>query len=369
VKARHILLPATDQASLAASQKTIDSLKTLIETGAARFDSLAVKFSKDGSASKGGDLGVFGPGRMVKEFNEVCFYQAEVGKLYSVVTQFGVHLIEVTQKYGGAPGVRVAYISQGIVPSQETQDAVREQAIVLQEENKTLESLKKAAAGKGLTIETSPAIKENDYSIGQLAAGQGSRQMVLWAFGNDKNQPDVDKGDVSPEVYSFQNQGEFFINKYVVAGLKSIIPAGSPSWSDVKEEIEPQVINRKKAEMVKQQTQGKDLASIAAQYSVQVDTAQGISFASAFLPKAGNVEPKVVATAFKLDLNKTSEPILGNTGIFIVLPTNKTPGTASGNVAQIRQQTQTAARGAARNGIIAALRESADITDNRSRFF
>jgi hypothetical protein len=354
---------------LAAAQKTIDSLKTLIESGSARFDSLAVKFSKDGSASKGGDLGVFGPGRMVQEFNEVCFYKAEVGKLYSVVTQFGVHLIEVTQKYGGETGVRLAYVSQAIVPSQATQDAVREQAIQLQEENKTLESLNKAAAAKGLTVETSPAVKENDYSVGQLAPGQGSRQMVLWAFGNDRNAPDVDPGDVSPEVYSFQNQGEFFINKYVVAGLKSIIPAGTPSWKDVKEEIEPQVINRKKAEMVKQQTQGKDLASIAGQYSVKVDTAQAISFASAFLPNAGGVEPKVVATAFKVDLNKTSEPVLGNTGIFVVQPTNKTHGTPGGNVAQIRQQSQASARGAARNGIIQALRESADVKDNRARFF
>lgn len=369
VKARHILRRATDQTSLLAAQKTIDSLKTLIESGAARFDSLAVKFSEDGSASKGGDLGVFGPGAMVKEFNDVCFYQAEVGKVYSTITQFGVHLIEVTQRYGGDSGVRVAYISQEIVPSQTTQNAIREQALQLQEENRTLESLAKAAAAKGLTLETSPAIKANDYSVGQLAPGQGSREMVRWAFGNDQNSGDVDKGDVSPQVYSFQNQGEFYVNKYVVAGLKSIIPAGIPSWKDIKEELEPQVINRKKAEMVKQQTQGKDLNSIAGQYSVQVDTAQAISFASAFLPKVGNTEPKVVATAFKLDLNKTSEPVLGNTGIFVVMPTNKTPGTVTGNVAQIRQQSQVAARGAARNGLIQTLRESADVEDNRSRFF
>ncbi len=370
VKARHILRKATDQASLIAAQNTIDSLKTLIESGAGRFDSLAVKFSEDGSASKGGDLGTFKPGAMVKEFNEVCFYQAEVGKVYSVITQFGVHLIEVTQRMGaGETGVRVAYISQAIVPSQATQDAIREQALQLQEENKTLESLLKAASAKGLAIETSPALKANDYTVGALPAGQGSREMIRWAFGNDQNVGEVDKGEVSPQVYSFQNQGEFFVNKYVVAGLKSIIPAGTPSWKDVKEEIEPQVVNRKKAELVKQQTQGKDLASIAAQYSVQVDTAQAVSFASGFLPKVGNVEPKVVATAFKLEINKTSEPIVGSTGIFVVSPINKAPGVASGNIAQIRQQNQVVARGAARNGLIQTLRDKADVEDNRSKFF
>ncbi|MCF8245468.1 MAG: peptidylprolyl isomerase [Saprospiraceae bacterium] len=369
VKARHILRRASDQATLIAAQNTIDSLKALIESGAARFDSLAVRFSEDGSASKGGDLGVFQPGAMVKEFNEVCFYKAEVGKVYSVITQFGVHLIEVNQRYGGETGVRVAYISQDIVPSQATQDAVREQALQLQEDNKTLESLQKAVAAKGLTIEKSPALKANDFTVGPLSAGQGSREMVRWAFGNDQNVGDVDKGDVSPQVYSFQNQGEFYVNKYVVTGLKSIIPAGTPSWKDVKEEMEPQVINRKKAELVKQQTQGKDLASIAAQYSVQVDTATAISFASAFLPKAGGVEPKVVAAAFKVDLNKTSEPVVGSTGIFVVMPTNKTPGVASGNVAQIRQQNQAGARGGARNGLIQTLREKANVEDNRSKFF
>ncbi len=370
VKARHILRRATDQETLFAAQRTIDSLKTLIESGAGRFDSLAVNFSEDGSASKGGDLGVFGPGRMVKEFNEVCFYKAEIGKVYSVITEFGVHLIEVTQRYGaGETGVRVAYISQEIVPSQATQNAVREQALKLQEENKTLESLRKAATASGLTLETSPAIKANDYTVGALPAGQGSREMVRWAFGNDQNVGKVSKGEVSPQVYSFQNQGEFFVNKYVVAALKTVIPEGTPSWKDVKEEIEPQVVNRKKAELVKQQAQGKDLASIAAQYSVQVDTANAVSFASGFLPKVGNVEPKVVATAFKLDLNKTSEPIVGNTGIFVVSPINKTQGAATGNIAQIRQQNQVAARSMARNGLIQTLREKADVEDNRSRFF
>ncbi|MCU0347181.1 MAG: peptidylprolyl isomerase [Saprospiraceae bacterium] len=370
VKARHILRPATDQASLVAAQKTIDSLKTLIETGAGRFDSLAVKFSSDGSASKGGDLGVFTPGKMVKEFNDVCFYKAEVGKVYSVVTQFGVHLIEVTQRMGaGETGVSLAYISKDILPSQATQDAISEQASQLQEESKDLESLRKAAAAKGLTLETTPPLKSNDYAAGNLAAGQGSREMVRWAFGNDQNADDVDKGDVSPNVYSFQSPNQLYVSKYVVAGLKSIIPAGTPSWKDVKEEIEPMVINRKKAELVKQQTQGKDLAAIASTYSVQVDTATAVTFAGAFLPKAGNTEPKVVASAFKLDLNKTSEPIVGNTGIFIIMPTNKTPGAPSGNVAQVRQQSQMTARSMARNGLVPTLRENADIEDNRSRFF
>jgi peptidyl-prolyl cis-trans isomerase D len=304
VKARHILRSASDYNTLVTAQSMIDSLKNLIETGAASFDSLAIKFSEDtGSGAIGGDLGFFGLGKMVKPFNDVCFFKAEPGKLYSVVSQFGVHLIEVTDRkfIGSEPSVQVAYISQDIVPSQTTQDLVREQALQLEEESKSLEDLQKLAASKNLQIETSPALKANDYAVGSLGVGKGSREMVRWAFGTDINVEPAEVGDVSPQVYSFQNQGEFHVSKYVVAGLKSIRAAGIPSWEDVKDEMEQQVINRKKGEVVKQRIAGKtDLAAIANTFSVQVDTATSVSFASTFIQKVGAAEPKVVAN-FRTD--------------------------------------------------------------------
>lgn len=373
VKARHILRRATDNVSYLAAVNTIDSLKNLIETGAASFDSLAANFSEDPSnASQGGDLGFFSQGTMVKEFNDVCFFKAEPGKVYSVTTQFGVHLIQVTdRKFGDSePSVQVAYISQDIIPSQETQDMVREQALQLEEESKSLEDLRKLAAEKGFQVETSPALKANDYAVGSLGVGQGSREMIRWAFGSDINSEPAEIGNISPQVYSFQNQGEFYVSKYVVAGLKSIRPAGIPSWEDVKDEIEPQVINRKKGEVIKQRIAGKnDLGAIAGTFSVQVDTASNVSFASAFIQKAGASEPKVVATAFKIDLNQISEPIVGGSGVYVVKPTNKPAPAPAGNIAQVRQSSQQSVRTMARSRIMQALRGNAEIEDNRSRFF
>jgi peptidyl-prolyl cis-trans isomerase D len=373
VEARHILRTANDQATLLAAIQTIDSLKNLIETGAASFDSLAANFSQDPSnASKGGDLGFFEQGRMVKEFNDACFFNAEPGKLQSVITQFGVHLIEVTDRGYSASreeSVKVAYITQEIVPSQGTQDNIRELALQMQENNPTIEDLRKAAAEKGMDIETSPWLKKNDYASGSLSAGQGTREMIRWAFGVDPNVPKPDAGDISPQVYSFQGQGQFFINKFVVAALQSIRPAGMPSYKEVKDEIEPLVINRKKGEIIKQRLQGNtDLVAIASSFSTKVDTAMSISFASAFLPNAGN-EPNVVAQAFNVDLNQLSEPIVGNSGVFVILPTNK-PAPASGaNIAQVRQSSQQSTRGLIKTRLMPAMRKKADITDNRSRFF
>ncbi len=373
VKARHILIRAEDMNALVAAQKTIDSLKTLIETGAARFDSLAAHFSQDASnAQKGGDLGFFGPNMMVKPFNDLSFYTAEPGKVYSVVTQFGVHLVEVTdRKFSGSePSARVAYISQEIIPSQETQDMVRENALIFQEKCKTIEDLRKNASAEGKTVETSAPLKANDYSLGALGANQASREVVRWVFGVDINVKAPKVGDLSPQVYGFQNPGEFYVSNYVVAALKSIRPAGVPTVADVKDEIEPMVINRKKGEIISQRIQGKtDLSSIAQTFSTQIDTATNITFAAAFLPKTGASEPKVVATALKTDLNQVSAPIVGNNGVYVVMPTNKPQPAPVANLAQFQASSQSTARNAARSLLMQALRKGADITDYRSKFF
>jgi len=86
--ARHILV---------SSEKTCQDLKTQIESGA-DFAELARKHSQCPSGKQGGELGSFGPGMMVKEFDEVVF-KAEVGKVHGPVkTQFGYHLVEVTRR-------------------------------------------------------------------------------------------------------------------------------------------------------------------------------------------------------------------------------------------------------------------------------
>ena len=87
-RARHILVD---------SQEDCESLKTQID-GGADFAALAREHSRCPSGQEGGDLGEFGPGQMVREFDEVVF-SAEVGKVHGPVkTDFGYHLIEITSR-------------------------------------------------------------------------------------------------------------------------------------------------------------------------------------------------------------------------------------------------------------------------------
>ena len=86
--ARHILVETEEQC---------EDLKKQIEDGA-DFGELAKEHSKCPSGSGGGELGAFGPGQMVKEFDEVVF-SAEVNKVQGPVkTQYGYHLLEVTSR-------------------------------------------------------------------------------------------------------------------------------------------------------------------------------------------------------------------------------------------------------------------------------
>lgn len=86
--ARHILV-GTEAECL--------ELKQQIESGT-DFGELARRHSKCPSGRQGGELGTFGPGQMVREFDEVVF-SAPVGEVQGPVqTQFGYHLVEVTHR-------------------------------------------------------------------------------------------------------------------------------------------------------------------------------------------------------------------------------------------------------------------------------
>ncbi len=373
VSARHILRRATDLASLQSAQKTIDSLKNLVETGINTFEELAISFSEDASnAGNGGDLNTFGQGAMVKEFNDVCFFNSEIGNVYPVITQFGVHLIQVYDKKfeSNEPSVQLAYLARNIIPSQNTQDDIKEIALQLQEENQNIEELRTAASSKGYTVETSVLLKANDFAIGTLGSGQGARDMIKWAFGTSQNVEPSNVGDVSPQIYSFQNTGQYHVSKYAVAALQVIRPAGLPNYQDVKSEIELQVITRKKAQLIKDQLAGAtDLLGVANKYASKVDTATNVTFSSAFIQGAGAAEPDVVAEAFKVDLNQLSSPITGVNGVYVIKPTNKPAAAPTGNTAMARQSSQQMARVQVPGKLVPSLRKNASIEDNRSRFF
>lgn len=94
--AKHILM--SDEEEL---KKVLEE----INSGAKSFEDAAKEYSSCPSSAKGGDLGTFGPGQMVKEFDEVVF-SGEIGKVLGPVrTQFGYHLIKIEKRTEGEEAV------------------------------------------------------------------------------------------------------------------------------------------------------------------------------------------------------------------------------------------------------------------------
>ena len=365
VRSRHILIQGTDQASFARGFQLLDSLKNLIEAGTHRFDSLAVKYSQGPSNVKGGDLGFAGPNAMVGPFNDLIFYRAKKNELNVIATQFGLHLVEVTDyKYlTNEQGVKIATLRQNIIPSEETISAVNNKALEFVSNYRSVNDMVTAAqADPSIIIETSPPVKGNDYILGTLGSGQTSRDIIKWASETGS------VGEVSSQVYIYQNDVDFYDEKFVIAGLRAVQPAGMPSVDFVRGDIETQVRNYKKGKMLMEQMSGKDLSSIASSYAGTVETATDLSFSSSAIPGAGS-EPKVIASAFAVAENQASAPIIGSNGVYVVKPTRKSTVGSATNLIDVKKKTNTAMRSQVRGQIVEGLKNNAEITDNRSRVY
>lgn len=353
VKARHILMKGQ-------SPKFIDSIFTALKSGKASWDTINTKYSTDKvSAAKGGDLGYFASGMMVKEFNDLCFFKAEQGKLYKVETQFGTHIVQVTGKkfIKNEQGVKLASISEPIEAGEETVQSFRDRANGLIQKNKDIPTLKKDIEALGMTLETSQAVEKQDYLLGQLGGNNGTRAMIKWAF-------EASPGQISNEIYEIQNQNEKGV-KLAIAALKSVLAPGLPKPADVKEEVIEVVKNRKKAEVLKGKVgSNKDLAGLAGQYQTKIDTARQVTFASSYVPQLGQ-EPKVIGRIFALEQGGTTDAIAGNGGVYVATVMNKIPAVPIADLSQLKNQMNQQARGMVRGRLLTGLKNKADIKDNR----
>jgi peptidyl-prolyl cis-trans isomerase D len=363
VKARHILRSTQGNVSRPAARAQIDSIRALIASGKQRFDSLAIKKSEDpGSAAKGGDLGVFAQGRMVKAFNDACFNDSKEGGLYTVETEFGVHLIEVQQQFftDKNPKYKMALVSEPMVPSEETTNSAYDKVSKLLSENRTLENLKKSADKAGLTIASAPPVKANDFTFSTFGGGQTSRDIIKWAY-------EAKQGDVSADIHEYSDPATQAVKTYVIAGLGQVDPAGLMSVESAKKTLTSLVTNKKKGDIIAAKLAGSDLAKMASTVGIELDSINGVNYLAGAAELAG--EPKVIATFTGLKEGKVSKPIIGSTGVYVVQPTSKTPGVNLNNLPFMKQNLSMSARSAAQYFLWPAIQKSLKIKDNRSRFY
>ncbi|OCB71037.1 peptidyl-prolyl cis-trans isomerase D [Flavobacterium glycines] len=310
------------------------------------FMMLAFQYSDDSSAQQGGDLGYFGPGQMVKPFSDFVFNNG-IGKVGLVETQFGFHIIKVTDKQDG---VRLATVAQKLEPSEVTSDKVFTQATKF-EMDAAGNDFEKVAKSMKLTVTPAVSVKAMDENFGALG---NQRAIVRWAFEADTKVGSVKRFEVA-------NVG------HVIATVKNIDDSGFAPIDQVRPFIETKLKNVKKAEMLKAKMAGSSLEAIAKATGGKVEQAVNVTLDNPVLNGGVGQEPRVVGSAFALAANKVSAPIEGNTGVYVVKTTSIVKAPAVKDVAPYVAKVKAQSAGDV-NRVLPALKDIADIKDNRRQF-
>jgi peptidyl-prolyl cis-trans isomerase D len=356
VKARHILISTQNGMTAAVALAKADSLKNAIKAGS-DFSLLAIQFSEDpGSKTKGGDLGWFTEGMMVPEFNDACF-NGNIGDLVTVTTQFGAHLINITEKTKTSNKAEVIYLSKKVEPSTKTVDEFYAKANDFAVSAVDYDAFKKVADEKGIYIVSKEGLLPNDRQVNDLS---NSREMVQWAYNQDRKLKEVSK------VFDFDGS-------YVVASLTGIKDKGIPTFDQLKDVLKPLAIREKKGEMFSKQLTDamagvNNIDQLGVKMNLPADTNAAITFSSYAIPNHG-YEPKVIGRALGSSLNKLSKPIVGINGVFVLQVSSITPGVVPTDWKDAKSQVVQSLAGRVDSGVYTAILKKGNVDDKRYRFF
>jgi len=298
-KASHILIKSTgdDVKDLAEATRVYNEVISGMD-----FSTAAAKYSSDlGNAKNGGELGWFGKGRMVKEFEEACF-NGPMGVIQKPVkTNYGYHVIKVTGKT--SKKYIVEKIINSIKPSATTRDDIYNQAndfAYVAEKN----GFEKEAELSKYKIEETPAFNEESSYLPTIGV---NKSLLKFAFENGLNTlSQVFKGN----------------NGYVVAKVSEVINQGVRKFEDVQKQAQALLLKDKKYNKAKSITEeikkksGGNFAAVKSIYSKANFDTTGFFTLSGSIPKLG-LEYNFAAKAYDLPVGAVSAPIKGSRGYFL----------------------------------------------------
>ncbi|MCB7481523.1 peptidylprolyl isomerase [Christiangramia sediminis] len=357
VKASHILvtyqgsqLGAGVSRSKEEAQALADSIAGVVRNDNAKFAELASEFSADGSnKEQGGDLGYFSPGTMIPAFNNYVFDNS-TGDVGVVETPLGYHVISIDDQTEAARAVKVATIAREIQASEKTMNNLFNEVtkFEISAAEGDFEEVAKEGNYEVRTVKDVKALEENIPGAG------AQRRVIQWAFEDEASVGDVRRFDTN--------------NGYIVAQLTSKKDKGLMSVEEASSEVTPILRKKKKAELIKERIKGNSLQEIAGNQGVSVQTADAVNLSNPTLAGAGE-EPEVVGAVFSLEPGKVSSPIAGEKGVYVAELVSKFEAPAMDSYKGFAQQESAARRAQATMRVFDALKEKAEIEDNRARFY
>lgn len=329
VKAQHILIQPNQTMDDSAAHRMADSLLAVIQSGAASFDSLAAKFSVDKQNSdKGGDLGYFSYGTMVKEFNEFTFMN-KTGDMKVVKTQFGYHVVKINDQKDITTGTKMAIVVKSLYPSDVTETNIYTKATEFASKySKDGKAFDAGVKAMNLQKKQADQVKVQDYSIAGLGT---ARELARWMYNA--------KLDQVSEVIKLNAPN----SRYIIAKLNNVQAKGALKVNDaIKPEIESIVRAEKKADKIvekfKSQTSLEALAAATAQPILRADS---FTITTPFLSNIG-YEPKAVGYSFykQAKIGALAPAMKAQDGVTYMVLLSRQPKVANPNEAAVFQQQQ-----------------------------
>jgi peptidyl-prolyl cis-trans isomerase D len=343
------------RATEAETKAYADSLWNVLKDGA-DFAEIVKAHSVDQLAEKDGEMGWVTEAGALQGLNEEfkkTVFSLPVGQSAIVKSTYGYHIVKVTDKTANVPKYKVADIEYTVTPSSATRSQLYNSLNQFIANNNSVEKMEAAAKENGYNLTPNARVFNTDMMIGSIT---GARSVVRWAFNNKKGQiSDINECD----------------DKFVVAAHKGRLPKGYQSLASVTPQLKTELAAKKKGEEIAASLKTKNLSSIAAYadaMSATPDTVRFITMATSRITNIG-IEPKLNALIALSPLNKVSDPVAGNNGVYVFEVINRTKDQNAYD--ESRQKSMIESNNAYRIGNFALhyMQQEADVEDNRIRFY
>ena len=313
------------------------------------FVQLAKEKSDSPSKNIGGDLGFFQEGQMAQEFYNFC-NKSKVGRIGLVETEFGFHIIKVTDKDNLA---LFADVSKKIVPSEKTSNEIFRKATQLEMDSKKEGNFEYAAKSKNYT--SIPVV--NIEKLEEVLPGLfRQRNIVKWVFEKETKIKDIKR-------FNLTDGG------YAVVQLTSRNPEGISSIEEVRDEVTKILLKKKKIEVIKKRFKSKSsLEALIENNDFLIETATAVNQQNPTIPGYGN-EPYVIGAAFSLKENQISNLLEGNNGVYKILLIKKNQAIDIGNYQNFGLSVRDSKDENIPESIFNALNSVAEIEDNRALYY
>jgi parvulin-like peptidyl-prolyl isomerase len=354
VKASHILVKFgsnKDSAKAFASQVLARAKK------GEDFAALALEYSQDpGSKDRGGEYDYFPKGQMVKPFEDACFNNAPGSVVGPVETDFGYHIIKVSDKI--SEEIKYSEIMVTVGMTMNTKKQLRRDALSFKQQlddGQNIESLAKKLKKN---------VVESMFFDTQMPV-LGSQSLTSFAFSN--------------EVGAISEPMELKYYGIVVAQITGKREAGLRPFEDMKDELAQKVIFKKKMNILKskansvyQKIKSSDRLFAVTQIDPTIEVKTAAKVRNNGLVNGVGNEPVLTQKALLAPLNKINEPVAGDNGWYIYQVIQKTNADMSGfakSKKDMQMTLSTQAASSAYSQWFNALKDKADIQDYRGKLF